>query len=292
MARQDGPDECFGYAFVDSLQAVELCLEKDDVEPGDIKGVSPIWDYRTPTLDIQPDKGKYIYDFDTDVMHPFMMRSFLPFFKKGRVLELGSFEGAFTKRLLSIFSDITCVDASLDAITKAMFRLRNSYDKVKLIDGRFEDTDIPLGRYENIVIVHTLEHLRDPVITLERINDEWLSDDGRLFLVVPNANAPSRQIAASMGRISHTTVVTPAEAKHGHMITYTPDILEWDVRAAGLNIIHRSGIFFKPFASFQWDMLLQTDIISPEYLEGCYALGQKYPDLCSSIFFVCEKGGV
>ena len=36
--------------------------------------------------------------------------------------------------------------------------------------------------------------------------------------------------------------------------------------------------------------LLKTDIISPEYLEGCYQLGQKYPDLCSSIFLLCGKG--
>jgi hypothetical protein len=37
-------------------------------------------------------------------------------------------------------------------------------------------------------------------------------------------------------------------------------------------------------------MLLKTDIISKEYLEGCYKLGQRYPDLCSSIFLLCEKG--
>lgn len=36
--------------------------------------------------------------------------------------------------------------------------------------------------------------------------------------------------------------------------------------------------------------LLQTDIISKEYLEGCYKLGQQYPDLCSSVFLMCEKG--
>jgi hypothetical protein len=41
-------------------------------------------------------------------------------------------------------------------------------------------------------------------------------------------------------------------------------------------------------ANFQWDKLLNTDIISAEYLEGCYQLGQIYPDICSSIF--CEKG--
>ena len=61
-------------------------------------------------------------------------------------------------------------------------------------------------------------------------------------------------------------------------------------QAAGLKVVHRSGIFFKALANFQWDRLLNTDIISEEYLDGCYKLGQLYPDLCSSIFLVCERG--
>jgi hypothetical protein len=70
------------------------------------------------------------------------------------------------------------------------------------------------------------------------------------------------------------------------------DTLERDVVAAGLKIMHRSGIFFKALSNFQWDQILNTDIISKDYLEGCYALGQQYPDLCASIFLVCDKGGI
>ena len=55
---------------------------------------------------------KYAYGFDLDVMHPYMIRSFEPFFVPGNLLELGSFKGAFTTRLLSHFEDITCVEAS------------------------------------------------------------------------------------------------------------------------------------------------------------------------------------
>ena len=62
---------------------------------------------------------KYKYDFDFDIMHPYMIRSFVPFFKKGSVLELGSFKGDFTKRLLPYFDDITCVEASDTAIKEA-----------------------------------------------------------------------------------------------------------------------------------------------------------------------------
>ena len=119
---------------------------------------------------------------------------------------------------------------------------------------------------------------------------EWLAEGGRFFLVCPNANAPSRQIAVKMGLITHNAAVTPAEAEHGHRCTYSLDTLERDANAAGLKIMHRSGIFFKALANFQWDRLLDTDIISKEYLEGCYKLGQHYPDLCSSIFLMCERG--
>ncbi len=229
---------------------------------------------------------KYAYNFDFDVMHHYMLKSFEPFFKQGSMLELGSFKGDFTKRLVPHFDDITCVEASDDAIEIAKSNLP---DGLEFVNGLFEEVTLP-RKYDNILLTHVLEHLDDPVGVMKRINDEWLSDSGRFFLVCPNANAPSRQIAVKMGLITHNSAITPSEDKHGHRITYSLDTLERDARAAGLKVVHRSGIFFKALANFQWDRLLNTDIISKEYLEGCFQLGQIYPDLCSSIFLMCEKG--
>ncbi len=229
---------------------------------------------------------KYAYSFDFDVLHPCMLRSFEPFFLEGNLLELGSYKGDFTKRFLPYFDEITCVEASEIAVEEARKKLG---EKAKFINSTFETAPLG-GTYDNIVLTHVLEHLDNPVQLLRRINDEWLSERGRFFLVCPNANAPSRQIAVKMGLISHNTAVTSAEAEHGHRNTYTLDTLERDAVAAGLKVVYRSGIFFKALANFQWDRLLDTDIISPEYLEGCYKLGQQYPDLCSSIFLLCEKG--
>jgi 2-polyprenyl-3-methyl-5-hydroxy-6-metoxy-1,4-benzoquinol methylase len=229
---------------------------------------------------------KYAYSFDFDVMHPYMIKSFEPFFNKGSLLELGSYKGNFTKRFLPYFDDITCVEASDVAIEEAR---KNLGDKVTFVNSLFEKANL-VKRYDNIILTHVLEHLEDPVVVLKRVNDEWLAEGGSVFLACPNANAPSRQIAVRMGLISHNAAVTPAEAEHGHRITYSLDTLERDAKAGGLKIIHRSGIFFKALANFQWDRLLQTDIISKEYLEGCYKLGQQYPDLCASIFLICEKG--
>jgi SAM-dependent methyltransferase len=229
---------------------------------------------------------KYTYNFDLDVMHHYMIKAFEPLVRPGNALELGSFEGRFTERLLALFQHITCVEASGEAAEKARAALG---ERITAHEGLFES--VQLGeKFDNIFLTHVLEHLDDAVGVLRRINDEWLSETGRLFLVCPNANAPSRQIAVKMGLISHNAAITPGEAQHGHHRTYSLDTLERDAVTAGLRVVQRSGIFFKALANFQWDKILNTDVISKEYLDGCYALGQIYPDLCSSIFLLCEKG--
>jgi 2-polyprenyl-3-methyl-5-hydroxy-6-metoxy-1,4-benzoquinol methylase len=248
--------------------------------------MTPMRDYDLEMRDSE--ERRYAYGFDFDVMHPLMIRSFAPFFASGSVLELGSFKGDFTRRLLPHFADVTCVEASESALAEAKNKLPGN---IKFVNSTFESAALP-QRYEHVVMTHVLEHLDDPVAVLKRVNREWLAKDGRLFLVCPNGNAPSRQIAVKMGLISHNSAVTAAEAEHGHRRTYTLDTLERDAVAAGLKVAHRTGIFFKALANFQWDRLLQTDIVSAEYLEGCYQLGQQYPDLCASIFLLCERGGV
>lgn len=144
-------------------------------------------------------------------------------------------------------------------------------------------------KYDNIFLTHVLEHIDDRIGLLVKIREEWLSETGVLFVACPNANAPSRQIAVKMGIIASNAAVTDAERMHGHTVTYSLDTLESEIRKSGLTVIHKSGIFFKALANFQWDRLLETDIISKEYLDGCYSLGQQYPELCSSIYCVCTK---
>lgn len=236
--------------------------------------------------EFQDNTRKYAYGFDYDVMHPYMLRAFSAFFREGSALELGCFQGNFTEKMTAYFDDITCVEASGEAIKIAQERVG---EKAKFVHSLFEETVLN-QKYDNIFLTHVLEHLDDRVGLLKKINDEWLSDDGVLFLACPNANAPSRQIAVKMGLIEHNTAVTEAEGKHGHRVTYTLDTLETDAKKAGLNVIYRSGVFFKALANFQWDKVINEGIVNEAYLEGCYQLGQVYPDLCATIYCVCKKG--
>ena len=42
--------------------------------------------------------------------------------------------------------------------------------------------------------------------------------------------------------------------------------------------------------TFEQLKIIETvEAISKEYLDGCFQLGQQYPDLCSSIMLICKK---
>jgi SAM-dependent methyltransferase len=231
---------------------------------------------------------KYGYDFDYDIIHPFMLKAIKPFVKCfSHVLEMGSFKGDFTRLLIEDFTYIFCIEASDEAVQISKEKFKN-LPNIDIIHSTFEEADLGF-KVDNIIITHVLEHLDNPVDILKKAST-WLEDDGRIFIICPNANAPSRQIAVKMGLISHNTAVTEAERDHGHLRTYTLDTLEKDARLAGLKVAYRTGIFFKALANFQWDKAIKANIISKEYLDACFELGTVYPDLCSSIMLVCEKG--
>lgn len=230
-----------------------------------------------------PDR-KYAYNFDT-ILRNYMMKTFSPFLPKGKALELGCYKGDVTELLVHHYKDLTVVEAANDLIDKTRARIN---EPIHYVHSTFENYE-PTEKFDAIFLIHTLEHLDGPVLVLNKIN-HWLSPKGILFLVVPNANAPSRQIAVKMGLVNHNSAVTNAEFMHGHRCTYGFDTLERDAVAAKLNIINRGGIFFKAMANYQFDHLLNTDIISTEYLDGCYKLGMQYPELCASIYLMCTKG--
>lgn len=227
---------------------------------------------------------RYAYAFDTVLRH-YIMRALEPFLPAGRALEMGCFTGEMTELLAGRYQDLTVIEASSELVAAAGSRLGG---RARFITGTFE-TVAPPGRYDAVFLIHTLEHLDDPVAVLRRVNG-WLTDGGRLFVVVPNANAASRQIAVEMGLIPFNDAVTDAERVHGHRKTYRLDTLLRDVRDAGLSVVQSGGVFFKPLANFQFDKLIGGDVISQDYLEGCYRLGMRYPDLCASIFAVCGRG--
>lgn len=229
----------------------------------------------------------YAYSFDF-LMHGYMMRVFEPHFKGISALELGCYRGEFTKRIVEHFADLTIVDGSLALVQAAHEAVQHMPGVHRFTSSMFEAVTLPKEWFDAVFLIHTLEHLYDPVAVLQRIKS-WLKPDGRLFLAVPNAHAASRQIAEKMGLLKDCYEVTQGERIHGHRRTYSLGTLRDDIIAAGLTVVEDGGVMFKPFANFQIDQALQSKMIDLKYLEGCFALGKVYPELCASVYAVCSR---
>lgn len=225
----------------------------------------------------------YAYDFDY-IHRDYMIKALMGQFRSGNALEMGCYHGEFTKKLLQVFADVTVLEGSSDLIETA--RKNVADERATFILGQFENTTLDRC-FDNIFLIHTLEHLSEPQSVLRKVR-EWLAPGGRLFIVVPNANAASRQIAVGMGLIDFNAAVTEGERKHGHRCTYSLDTLEHEALRADFRVMQRGGILFKPMANFQFDAALRAGIIDHAFFDGCYTMGMKYPDLTASVYVVCE----
>lgn len=240
---------------------------------------------RNHNQEYQDNEGrKYAYDFDT-IVRKYLLKRLAPYLKRdGATLELGCYKGDMTEQILEYFQTVTVIEASSDL---AEIVRRRFPGKVSVVVSTFEAAQIG-EKYDNIFIVHTLEHLDDPVGILTKIR-EWLTPAGRLFVAVPNANALSRQLAVKMGLVEYNSAVTPAEAKHGHRCTYTMDVLLSQLRRGGFGVLDHGGILVKALANFQFDQAISQGIVSDAYLDACNDLAKTYPELSASLFAVCAR---
>lgn len=117
--------------------------------------------------------------------------------RPGSLLELGPAEGVMTECLYGKFHDYSAVEGS------ALFceSLRERFPRLNVIHALFEEFR-PGKRYDNILMGHVLEHVKDPVQILSQAK-EWLTPGGRIMAAVPNARSLHRQAAVIMGLLKH-----------------------------------------------------------------------------------------
>ncbi len=227
--------------------------------------------------------GEAYSPFDA-AMRDYMMRTLSPWFGDGRCLQVGCAHGDQTSLLLRRYADVTVVEAARAFIDATAAKVGPAVRFVESLIEDFETSD----RFDTILFSHVLEHVVDPVVALEHLRG-LLTPTGRLFLVVPNAEAASRQIAVKMGVLESLEDLSVADIEAGHRRVYRLDTLCRDARRAGLSIIDSGGILFKPLANFQFNALMDGPLIPPAFLDGCYELGREHPTFCASIYLVAER---
>ena len=190
------------------------------------------------------------------------------------VLEMGPADGLITGKILSITENLTVLDGSIHYLAD----IEKNHPEVTTIHGLFEEVDLNT-RFDVILMVHILEHVEDPVRTLTRVR-EWLKDDGKVIITVPNAHSYHRMLGVEMDLLESEFELNESDLMVGHRRVYDSDSLANDVQSAGLSISESTGVFFKLFHN----SLMET--FSESQLEGLYHLGKKFPDNCAELLIV------
>ena len=229
----------------------------------------------------------YRYGIDNIVRELFLDRISESDFKlnrASRVLEIGSHDGSMTSQILNYVDKIDVLEPVLELHRQIKESVGNN---VEIFSGTIESSQFG-QEYDAIFLVHVLEHIDNPTEALKRIS-QWLKPTGYLYVMVPNANALSRQLARSMGLMHETTDVLPGEKLQGHLRTYSIEHLIGDAIQANLRITHTGGILHKPLANFQLDKCIEEGIIGQDYLSALDDYAKKNPEEASSIFLIASN---
>jgi SAM-dependent methyltransferase len=219
----------------------------------------------------------------TDQIDPLFIRGARDYLwehvQPGRILNLGLGYGAWDERLSERDDDIVGLD--LDAALVEHFRAR--YPRV-----RYVHTDVfeyqPDGPLDTIVASHFLEHVDEPVELLGRMR-RWLAPDGRIVILVPNAESIHRRIGQRMGLLAQVTDLNEADLRIGHRRVYTADLLRAHCLAAYLRVRLLTGVTFKPLSNAQLAQLPRS------YVDACVAMaGEELGSLACQLAAVVDTG--
>jgi len=221
------------------------------------------------------------------VIRELIARTFEPHLNTAmRGLQLGFAEGVDTRLIAPKVARLDVVEGS-----RAFYEagLRSGLANTVFHHALFE-TFLPAlsdGAYDAVFVIYVLEHVQDPPGLLQ-LARRVLSPSGRLFIVVPNARALSRQLALRMGLLSSLYDLTENDLNHGHRRVYDRSSLARDIETAHLRIVEEGGIMLKILSDFQLNTLIEQGILGSGQIDGLYRLGFDYPDLCGSLYAVCE----
>ncbi len=191
------------------------------------------------------------------------------------VLEMGLGFGLVTEALCDKFTHVVAVDGSQKMIRRVKKSLGRN-NNLTLVHSLFEYYS-PDGPFDAIVMFNVLEHLVDPVAILTRAKS-WLTPQGKIHILVPNAFSFHRRLGRAMGLIKNETDITDVDRKWGHHRVYTFDTLRRDINTAGLVTEQLKGMFIKPLSTQQMSNWPSN------ILDGLYQLGKELPELCSEIY--------
>jgi len=168
------------------------------------------------------------------------------------VLDIGSADAFMAEALAPFFKRIVAVDGSTELINRAKVRLRDR-SNVELINMLIEDFNTP-ERFDLVILSFVLEHVSNPVAVLKKAA-EFITPDGSMFVMVPNALSLHRRVGVALGILSEHDGLSDEDRRQGHRRVYTEEKLRTDFESANLQILEMGTFFIKPLSNPQMEQL-------------------------------------
>jgi 2-polyprenyl-3-methyl-5-hydroxy-6-metoxy-1,4-benzoquinol methylase len=91
----------------------------------------------------------------------------------------------------------------IELFSAAADKARGRIGEVYCLDVEKDNLPDKLGKFELILLLDVLEHLVDPWSTLNKLKNEYLADNGKIIISLPNAQHFSLVLPLLFGRFNY-----------------------------------------------------------------------------------------
>lgn len=155
------------------------------------------------------------------------------------VLAMGYGDGVQAKILYDGCKKLTIVEGSKLLTERASVNLKEA----NCIYALFEEFE-PKEKFDVVIATFVFEHVDNPVELLRKMKN-WINEDGKIIIVVPNKESIHRKLAVLMGVQPELDTLSERDINVGHQRVYSFSTLEQDVTAAGFKVDMKYGFTLK-----------------------------------------------
>ena len=142
--------------------------------------------------------GSKEHDYFSAARHEIL--DLLPTFSE-RVLEVGCGTGQTLEMLK--FKKHCAETVGIELFSSAAEEARNRVDHVYCLDVEKDQRPQNIGKFDLILLLDVLEHLVDPWTVLKDLTAEYLADNGKIIVSLPNAQHFSLVLPLFLGKFTY-----------------------------------------------------------------------------------------
>lgn len=200
-----------------------------------------------------------------------------------KVIELGCGKGVLTKQLAGVCEKLIVVEGSSQYIDDVKKELGDK-NNIEYHHSLWQEYDYETDNISDVIFSSGLEHVNISTASeiFEKIK-KWLRPDGRLHIIVPNANSLHRRVAYHMGIIKDVHELSDRDLLLKHERVFDKESLFKEIKENNLDIKKYEGIFLKPLPNA---MMLN---LNQEIIYGFNEISEELSDFCAHIYVICAK---